>query len=347
MAEVTVRVWEPHEFHSEWFAAPRNLFPAESTFASRWLQVLRTGLQHCPYAVVAKRGEALVGLLPLALVKSFLFGRYLVSLPYINAAGVVAESPEVAEQLITAAAELADRLQVRYLELRQEREMQHARLTQTNASKVLMRMALPATVEELWNGFKSKLRSQIKSGQKNDFTVAWGGVELLPEFYAVFSHNMRDLGTPVYSARLFAAILEAFPGAAELCVLRLKNQAVAGALLIHYPTMTEVPSASALRAFNATNANMVMYWHLLSRAVERGQTMFDFGRSTQEGSTYKFKQQWGAAPHPSVWQYYLRHGSIGDLRPGNAKFSLAIRVWQRLPVPLTRLIGPMIVRGIP
>jgi FemAB-related protein (PEP-CTERM system-associated) len=210
-----------------------------------------------------------------------------------------------------------------------------------------MRLQLPDTVDALWTSFKSKLRSQIKSGQKHEFEVCWGGEEMLPDFYAVFSHNMRDLGTPVYSPRLFAAILQQFRGDAELCVLRLQQRPVAGALLIHYPDLTEVPSASSLRAFNATNANMVMYWHLLSRAVERGQKVFDFGRSTQEGSTFKFKQQWGAEPHPSVWQYYLRQGSIGDLRPANSKFSLAIRIWQRLPVALTKWIGPPIVRGIP
>jgi len=90
-----------------------------------------------------------------------------------------------------------------------------------------------------------------------------------------------------------------------------------------------------------------MYWELLKRAVERGQRVFDFGRSSEGSGTYRFKQQWGAQPHPSVWQYYLRQGSASDMRPDNKKFGLAIRVWQKLPVALTRLIGPSIVRGIP
>jgi FemAB-related protein (PEP-CTERM system-associated) len=210
-----------------------------------------------------------------------------------------------------------------------------------------MRLSLPATPDELWDSFKSKLRSQIRTGQKNDFEVRFGGTDLLADFYRVFSQNMRDLGTPVYSRGLFESILQVFGDDAELCVLRLKGLPVAAALLVHGRGTTEVPSASSLRAYNSTSANMVMYWHLLSRAAERGQKQFDFGRSTIESNTYKFKAQWGAKPHPSVWQYYVRRGSIGEMRPDNAKFGLAIKVWQRLPVWLTRIVGPAIVRGIP
>jgi hypothetical protein len=92
---------------------------------------------------------------------------------------------------------------------------------------------------------------------------------------------------------------------------------------------------------------MLMYWHLLQRAIERKQQVFDFGRSTLDGSTFKFKKQWGAEPEPAVWQYYARRGSPGEMRPDNPKYQRLIRIWQRLPVPVTRWIGPKIARGIP
>jgi hypothetical protein len=92
---------------------------------------------------------------------------------------------------------------------------------------------------------------------------------------------------------------------------------------------------------------MVMYWHLLRRAVERGQQVFDFGRSTNDGNTYRFKKQWGAEPSPSVWQYYVRRGSAGQMRPDSGRFGLAVRVWQKLPLFAANLLGPMIIRGIP
>ena len=315
--------------------------------STRWLSALYEGLGHQPYLLRARCGGVLAGALPLAFVRSTLFGRFLVSLPYVNSAGVSGSSEQVVTALISSAVGLADKLNVRYLELRQEREVAHSALTQRNDTKILMRLSLKGTSAELWDSFKSKLRSQIRTGEKNEFDVRFGGIELLADFYRVFSQNMRDLGTPVYSRGLFASILRAFGDEAELCVLRLKGAPVAAALLVHGLGTTEVPSASSLRAFNATSANMVMYWHLLRRATERGQKQFDFGRSTIDSNTYKFKAQWGAKPHPSVWQYYVRRGSIGEMRPGNAKFGMAIKVWQRLPVWLTRLVGPAIVRGIP
>jgi FemAB-related protein (PEP-CTERM system-associated) len=174
-----------------------------------------------------------------------------------------------------------------------------------------------------------------------------GAQDLLPEFYAVFSHNMRDLGTPVYSRSLFARALDRFPGRAEVCVVRAGNRPVAGAVLLHGWGVTEVPSAGALRSYNHTCANMLLYWHLLERSVRRGQDVFDFGRSTPGSGTHRFKKQWGAAAAGAQWQYYLRSGSLGDARPDNPRYRWLIRLWQRLPVPVTRLLGPAIVRGIP
>jgi FemAB-related protein (PEP-CTERM system-associated) len=172
-------------------------------------------------------------------------------------------------------------------------------------------------------------------------------MELLPDFYSVFSQNIRDLGTPVFGRRLFRSILSHFGSDAELCCLSLSGRPVAGALLIHGADITEVPSASSLRSMNPTNANMLMYWHLLQRAIERGRQVFDFGRSSVDSNTYRFKKQWGARPAPAIWQFYVRKGSIDDMRPENARYQSRIRLWRKLPLGLTRLIGPMIVRGIP
>jgi FemAB-related protein (PEP-CTERM system-associated) len=210
-----------------------------------------------------------------------------------------------------------------------------------------MRLPLPPSVDALWDSFKPKVRNQIRKGDSAGFTVAWGGEECLGDFYAVFSRNMRDLGTPVFGKRLFREILTQFPKDAELCVVRHEGQAAAAALLVHGEKYTEVPSASALRKYNSLNANMWMYWQLLQRAVSRGAKGFDFGRSTVDSNTFRFKKQWSAAPELAIWQYYVRHGAIDDVRPDNPKFRLMIAAWQKLPVWLTRILGPAVVRGIP
>jgi serine/alanine adding enzyme len=312
-----------------------------------WLDVLQTGLGHEVYAVEAIASSGTVGYLPLAFVSSMLFGRFLVSLPYLNTNGVVAQSADVQAELITRAVTLADELDVRYLELRHEAPIIHPALNASLTSKVHMRMALPKTGEQLWKGFDSKVRNQVRKGEKGGFTVQWGADELLDGFHDVLAENMRDLGSPVYGKGLFSAILATFPDNAEICLVRDGAKPVAAALLLHGWGITEVPTASSLKQYNPSNVNMLMYHHLLRRAVERSQRVFDFGRSTTDGNTFKFKKQWGAEPHPANWQYALLSGAVGDMRPDNPRYQRAIRLWQRLPVGLTRRLGPLIVRGIP
>jgi FemAB-related protein (PEP-CTERM system-associated) len=312
-----------------------------------WLRILQEGLGHTPYCLEVLDGQHVRGLLPLAYVSSWLFGRFLVSLPYLNSSGIVASDDASARLLVGEAVKLADRLGVKYLELRHEQVVHHPAFTDRVNGKVHMRLPLPATAGKLWDGFDAKVRNQVRKGQKNELTAHWGGEELLGEFYDVFSRNMRDLGTPVYGAGLFRAVLRYLPGQAELCVIRASTTPVATALLLHCGGISEVPSASSLREFNSTNANMLLYWNLLQRAVERGSTVFDFGRSTPDGNTYRFKKQWGALPHPAEWQYYRRNGQVSDVRPDNPRYQRLIRLWRKLPLWVTRFVGPRVVRGIP
>ncbi len=332
-----------------WIASAPTGLAAKFSSSLKWQKALQAGLGHQPYLIVStdERSGAADGYLPLSFVRSALFGRYLVSLPYLNSGGVAASDHNVASALIERAAQLADQLNVRYLELRQEAETVHPRLAHARTSKVLMRLELPDSSESLWKQLDPKVRNQVRKGEKHELTVHWGSHDLLNDFYRVFAYNMRDLGTPPYSRRLFRAILDEFPDSAELCVVRQGDVAIAAALLVHELGVSQVPSASSLRSHNSTNANMLMYWRLICRAIERRANCFDFGRSTLDGGTYRFKKQWGAVACPSIWQYYARQGDVNERRPDNPRYRRAIAIWQRLPVALTRLIGPPIIRGIP
>lgn len=315
----------------------------------RWLSAICRGLKHRPQVLTHRNQQGQVdGVLPLVIVKGPLFGSFLTSLPYLNTGGIWAENEAAGQALVTHACQLADQLNVRYLELRHEAAIEHPQLNACRTDKVHMRLALPASEQELMQSFKAKLRSQVKKSQAYGLSIDWGGANLLNEFYNVFAVNMRDLGTPVFSKRLFGEILHAFPnGGAELCIVRKEATTVAAGLLVHNRGLTEVPSASSLRAYNFTNANMWMYYNLLTRAIERGSRVFDFGRSTEGSGTYKFKEQWGAQPQAANWQYYVRKGSANDMRADSGSSEKLVNLWKKLPVWLTRLCGPHIVRGIP
>lgn len=322
-------------------------FPLLAGHHPAWIESLKDGFGHQTFVLRCAAGDEVLGVLPLVFVRGPIFGKFLVSLPYLNTGGVWARDEQVARQLIDAACQLADQLDVKYLELRHETPVEHPKFNFERTDKVHMRLQLPATDEELDKSFKSKLRSQVKKSGTYESTVHFGGQELLPEFYEVFACNMRDLGTPVFSSKLFTSILKHFDGDAELCVVRNENRPIAAGLIIHSRGVTEVPSASSLREFNRTGANMLMYRNLLSRAIERGSHTFDFGRSSEDAGTYKFKAQWGAQPHPATWQYYVRKGDPNEMRPDAGGKKRLVEMWQKLPVWVTKIIGPSIVRGIP
>jgi FemAB-related protein (PEP-CTERM system-associated) len=313
----------------------------------RWPLALAESARHRHYILTAMQGGLYVGVLPLVFVRSALFGKFLVSLPYLDTAGVAAVNDMVAARLIDRAVQLADELDVQHLQLRHERRCLHPALAYETTSKAQMRLDLHLGSDAVWAQLKTEVRTQIRKAQKRELQVLWGNSELLDDFYEVFSENMRDLGTPVYGCKHFEIIMRRFPDETEFCVVRLGNRTIAAALAVHGPGITEAPSVSSLRAFRPLAANSLLYWHLIQRAIERGQGVFDFGRSTPGSNTYVFKKKWGAQPVSTVWQYYVRKGNPSEMRPEGGRFNLAIKLWRCLPVGLTRRLGPLIVRGIP
>ena len=315
---------------------------------TEWGTVFRRSLKHRPMFLWTCNGDRITGVLPLMLISGPILGRFLASQPYLNTGGVLADSQAESELLIEKAVSLAEQMNVKHLELRHEQEHHHRELNVTNTEKVHMRLALPQTCEELWDGLKSKVRSQIRKPLNDEqLTCQFGREDQLHAFYSIFCRNMRDLGTPPFPRSLFAEMLTRFPDEAEICTVQLNGQPVASGFLLHGPGTTLIPSASSLREFNRTSCNMLMYWHALKRSIERGQSEFDFGRSSVDAGTHRFKKQWGSQEHPAVWQYYSRHGDVSDARPNSGKFDRVIAAWQKLPVWVTKLIGPTIVRGIP
>lgn len=347
---VTIRLLEGHNVHSEVSRHARFLatFGPVAMYADpRWLTVVQRGLRAKPYLLEASSDGQITGLLPLAYVHSRLFGRYLVSIHFFSWAGVAAMDPNTAGVLIDRAIQLADDLDVRHLQLRHITPIDHPKLSTNYCRKTLARLSLEGGEERTWSRLRSTTRTQVRKGSRQNFEISWGKADLVDVFYDVFAANMRDLGTPVFSRRLFQTMLEQFPETVEVCLVRRNGAPVGGGLLVHGPTVSEVPWVSVLRKYRRTAVNSYMYWEMIRRTIERGQQHFEFGRSTIDSPTHDFKKKWGTESIPLNWQFYLRKGSVDALRPESGKHDRSIRLWQRLPVWLTRIIGPPIARGIP
>ena len=310
-----------------------------------WREFFSTALRKQTFYLAASDRDAIVGVLPLVRQRSRLFGDYIVSLPYVNYGGLLVDSPLAERALTEAAGELFADLPVDHIELRGTSNVGEL---PSKTRKVSMRLPLPASPDELHSSFSSKLRSQIKRPMRENPEIRHGGIELLDDFYKVFSRNMRDLGTPVYSKQFFEEILRLFPKITNLVVIDFGGTPVAAGLLVHGDRWSEVPWASSDRRYNRYSFNMLLYWELLKASIGHGANEFDFGRCSLDSGTYRFKKQWGAKPVQLHWSYFLREGAMmPELNPENSRFSFAIKVWQSLPVPVANFIGPYLARNLP
>lgn len=312
-----------------------------------WRRVIEGSFGHrCHYLTARNGSGAVEGILPLVEMRSRMFGRFLISLPFFNYGGILCDHRETGEALLTEARRLQRELGAEYIELRHIR--QWAEDIPTKRHKVAMLLDLPGDREAAWQGFNAKLRNQIRKAERNGLTAEVGGSGLLEDFYTVFAHNMRDLGTPVYSPGFFRDILEAFPDRTEIIAVHLEKKPVAAGLLSRFRDTIEIPWASSIRQYNSLCPNNMLYWTALQLAMSYGCRRFDFGRSTPGEGTYNFKKQWGARPVQLNWQYLLPAGAaMPELNTKNPRYDLAIKLWRKLPVPVTRLLGPRIVRNIP
>jgi len=331
----------------DWNAFVESAAEAESYHPYDWRKVFEEVYgHHCIYLIARGDKSEVIGILPLVQLKSRLFGNFLVSVPCFNYCGTLAETDAIRTELVSAAWRVAETLGASHVELRHRAGLKVD--LPFRDDKVSMQLALPESGEQLWKNFSSKLRAQIRRPSKEGAVCEEGGAELLDEFYFVFSRNMRDLGTPVFPKKLFREMCKKFPDKTRLFVVRIGGKACAAGITYGFRDCLEIPSASALREFNRLSVNMLLYWTVLQYAIREGYRTFDFGRSTVDAGTYRFKKQWGAKPGQLHWHYCLRPGeAIPSLNPQNPKYQLATKIWQRLPLSVANFLGPRIVRNLP
>lgn len=299
------------------------------------------------YMVARGTHAEVVGVLPLVEQSSVLFGRFLVSLPFVTYGGILADDPSVATALADGAAEIAQQRRANHLELRHLTPLVSPGFAERR-DKVAMVLQLPGSESALAKQLGSKLRSQIRRADREALELSWGGRERLREFHRVFAITMHELGTPVYSLRFFETAWDALADFASVLVVRMRGAAHAAAILVRHGSVIEVPWAAATPEAKRLAVNMRMYWELLRYAVAAGTEAFDFGRCTVNSGTYRFKAQWGAAPRQLRWHYWLRSGALlPRLNQSNPKYARAAALWRRMPLWCANALGPHIVRRLP
>ena len=317
-----------------------------ATFFHRigWRTLIEAEFRHRTHYLVAERGERIVGVLPLAEIRSRLFGHSLSSLPFAVYGGPVADDEEATDALIDAAVERATALEVDHLELRNRAPLRPEWPRQD--LYVTFRRALDPDPERNMLAIPRKQRAMVRKGIKNGLVAQ---VDPTPErFFALYTDNMHRHGTPAFRRRYFDRLCEVFGNACEtLIVLDADARPVSGVMSFYFRDEVLPYYAGDNPRARDLAANDFKYWALMGRALERGARMFDYGRSKRDSGSFAFKKNWGFEPAPLAYEYRLvRAQAIPQNNPANPKYQAMISLWRRMPRRLVVALGPHLVRNL-
>jgi FemAB-related protein (PEP-CTERM system-associated) len=329
----------------DWDAFVRST-PGGSPFhLVAWKRAVESAFGHRAHYLMALRGGAIEGVLPLFEVRGLFGGRGLVSVPYGVYGGVCATSTGATTVLVEAAHDLARHRGASYVELRHQvgRELD----LPTKALYVTFSRPISSSDEENLNTIPRKQRRMTRQGPKHGLRADFNLCHL-DRFWNIYAHSVHALGSPVFPRRLFRSIAREFGKDCELLTIWKGAAPVSGVLTLFFEDRVLPYYGGALPEALPYAVNDFMYWELLCHAARAGYRIFDFGRSREGTGAYHFKRHWGFEPVPLPYQYILLDGGrMPDLSPSNPKMRLAVTAWKRMPLPLTRLIGPRLTKYLP
>lgn len=324
-----------------WDAYVRSASDGTFFHLSAWRDVLRQSFGHSAHYLLAERDGSVVGVLPLARLRSLFFGDALVSTPFCVYGGVVAEDASVRAALEDEACRLATQLGVDYLELR-NRAVTRAEWP-TKDLYVTFRKGIAPDHEKNLNAIPRKQRAMVRKGISAGLTAR---VETsVDTLYDIYSKSVRNLGTPVFARRYLQVLAKTFRKDCEITTILNGREPVASLMSFYFRDEVLPYYGGGNALARPVAGNDFLYWDLMQRAANRGARMFDYGRSKRGTGSFSFKEHWGFEAQPLTYQYFLvRAPAMPNLSPTNPKYGHAIALWRKLPLRLTQLIGPPVAK---
>jgi FemAB-related protein (PEP-CTERM system-associated) len=311
-----------------------------------WQRIIARSFGYKPLYLAAVEGDKIRGVLPLFMVSNPLTGRTLISTPFAVYGGVCSSDQAAHDALIAEATRLAHEEKVEYLELRL-RESDPSTDFQVKELYVSFDTAIDPDPERLVKALPRDTRYMIRKGQKAGLRATRGNNQV-DIFYEIYAQSVRNLGTPVFAKKFFRIILQELGDAAEISVIWKGETAVASVLSFRFRDWILPYYGGSTLDGRTCAANNFMYWELLESARQRGIRNFDFGRSKLGTGSYSFKSDWNMRQRPLPYQFCLvKRREMPNFSPANPRFKRVTELWKRIPFPLTKVIGPALVKLFP
>jgi len=317
-----------------------------ATFFHRtgWKRVIEEAFGHKVYLFYAEVAGEIQGVLPLGHVKSMLFGNALISMPFCVSGGVVAVSDEVRAALEQRAIELARTLEVDSLEIRNESVVQPDWPAKRDLY-VSFKKEIDPDVEQNLSNIPRKQRAVVRKGIKAGLESTWD--ENVDRLYDAYSQSVHALGTPVFSKRYFQVLKQEFGDDCRVLTVTKEGRLIGSVMNFYFRDQVLPYYGGGTPEARAVKGNDFMYWEVMRHSCEEGVKIFDYGRSKVGTGSYSFKKNWGFEPVPLSYEFVLiKADEVPDINPLNPKYKLFINAWKKMPLSLTRLIGPHIVKNL-
>ncbi len=343
--QATVRLLGPHD-HARWDAFVETCPAATFFHKAGWQTIIERVFGHRTWFYFVEHEGAVLGVLPLAQVKSRLFGHALVSLPFCVQGGVAA-SCELAASLLDAAADrLARQLKVGHLEYRHHVPAHGAdpAWRQKDLYVNFQKSIFPDD-ESNMRAIPRKQRAMVRKGINRGLSAEID--DHTGRLFACYATNVHRLGTPVFPKHYFATLKQVFGDACEVRVVVRERELVAAVMSFYFRDQVLPYYAGSMPVARTLAASDYMYWTLMQAAAARGVRVFDMGRSKIGTGAYEFKVNWGCIPTPLAYGYRLYSASsLPNNNPLNPRYRLFIEAWKMLPLRLANLLGPLVVRNL-
>ena len=319
---------------------------SEATFFHRsgWKTVIEEVFRHRTWFLYAERAGEICGVLPLAQVKSWLFGNSIASLPFCVYGGIASNDPDAGAALEAEAERIASQCGVDVLEFR-NCSPRHADWPRQDLY-VRFKKHMLASEEENMLAIPRKQRAMVRKGIKAGLSSEID--DGVGRFFDLYAGNVHRHGTPALPKRYFERLKAVFGNDCEvLIVVDSQARPVSGVMTFYFRDEVLPYYAGDAVAAREVAGNDFKYWELMRRARARGYKVFDYGRSKRGTGSFDFKKNWGFEAEPLHYEYRLyRRDSIPQNNPNNAKYRLFIEGWRRMPVRLATWLGPYIVRNL-